>query len=206
MIKEPYTKRYYSYYSKYISNVLALRPPQEESLDYFARLCDIISLQKNPTTMQQIIAENEEEYNALPTPKKKDKFLHDKASAIASEFYAEDLKNAQEYFKTLGSFERNFPSVCFALATGIGKTRLMGACIADLRYEKGIKNFFVMAPNLTIYRKLKADLGFLSNPKYVFKGLDLFVDPPRIVDGENYNDFRQMQSFVNDVTINVFNS
>lgn len=96
MIKESYTERYYTYHSKYISNVLALRPPQEQSLDYFAKLCDIISLQKNPTTMQQIIEENEEEYNALPTLEKKDKFLHDKASAIALDFYAEDLKNAQE--------------------------------------------------------------------------------------------------------------
>ncbi|OUQ55539.1 hypothetical protein B5E58_12160 [Tyzzerella sp. An114] len=205
MIKESYTEKYYTYHSKYISNVLALRPPQEESLDYFARLCDIISLKKNPTTMQQIILDNEEEYNTLSTIEKKYKFLHDKASSIASDFYADDLKNAQEYFKTLSSFERDFPSVCFALATGIGKTRLMGACIAYLRYEKGIKNFFVMAPNLTIYRKLKSDLGNPSNPKYVFKGLDLFVNPPRIVDGENYDEFRQMKSFVNDVTINVFN-
>ncbi len=205
MIKESYTEKYYTYHSKYISNVLALRPPQEESLDYFARLCDIISLKKNPTTMQQIILDNEEEYNTLPTIEKKYKFLHNKASSIASDFYADDLKNAQEYFKTLSSFERDFPSVCFALATGIGKTRLMGACIAYLRYEKGIKNFFVMAPNLTIYRKLKSDLGNPSNPKYVFKGLDLFVNPPRIVDGENYDEFRQMKSFVNDVTINVFN-
>ena len=61
MIKEPYTDRYYTYHSKYISNILALRPPQEESLDYFAKLCDIISLQKNPTTIQQIIADNEDE-------------------------------------------------------------------------------------------------------------------------------------------------
>ena len=36
MIKESYTDRFYTYYSKYISNVLALRPPQEQSLDYFA--------------------------------------------------------------------------------------------------------------------------------------------------------------------------
>lgn len=205
MIKEPYTDRYYTYHSKYISNILALRPPQEESLDYFAKLCDIISLQKNPTTIQQIIADNEDEYNTQPTLEKKDKFIHKKASSIAEEFYADDLKEAQKYFKTLTSFERDFPSVCFALATGIGKTRLMGACIAYLRYEKGIKNFFVMAPNLTIYRKLKDDLGNPANPKYVFRGLDLFVNPPRIIDGDNYNEFQQMKAFVNDITINVFN-
>jgi len=95
--------------------------------------------------------------------------------------------------------------VCFALATGIGKTRLMGACIAYLRYEKGIKNFFVMAPNLTIYRKLKDDLGSASSPKYVFRGLDLFVAPPRIIDGENYAYFRQGIFGSNDIVINIFN-
>lgn len=81
----------------------------------------------------------------------------------------------------------------------------MGACIAYLRYEKEIKNFFVMAPNLTIYRKLREDLGNPSNPKYVFRGLDLFVNPPRIIDGDNYNDFRQGTFGVNDVVVNVFN-
>ena len=155
--------------------------------------------------MQDIIDTNRAEYEALPTEEKKDKFLREKSTGIAADFYADDLSAAQEHFKTLGSFERDFPSVCFALATGIGKTRLMGACIAYLRYEKGIKNFFVMAPNLTIYRKLKADLGITSNPKYVFKGLDLFVDPPRIIDGDNYNEFRQGTFGVNDVVINVFN-
>lgn len=29
-------------------------------------------------------------------------------------------------FPTLSDFEREFPSLCFALATGVGKTRLMG--------------------------------------------------------------------------------
>ena len=74
-----------------------------------------------------------------------------------------------------------------------------------LHYEKGIKNFFVMAPNLTIYNKLKDDLGNTSNPKYVFRGLDRFVKPPRIIDGENYADFRQTSFGVNDVVINIFN-
>ena len=32
MIREPYSERYYSYNSKYISNVLSLRAPQHESL------------------------------------------------------------------------------------------------------------------------------------------------------------------------------
>ncbi len=35
-------------------------------------------------------------------------------------------------FVTLEDFERDFPSLCFALATGVGKTRLMGAFITYL--------------------------------------------------------------------------
>ena len=174
MIREPYSERYYSYNSKYISNVLSLRAPQHESLEVFARICDILSLAKKP------------------------------ADADGS-FYDEDLRNVRECYPTLTSFEREFPSICFALATGIGKTRLMGACIAYLHYEKGIRNFFVMAPNLTIYRKLKDDLGNPANPKYVFRGLDRFVNPPRIIDGDNYGNFRQGAFGFNDVVINVFN-
>ena len=174
MIKKSYTDKFYTYYSKYISNVLALRPPQHESLEIFAKLCDILSLKK-------------------------------KTDDDGENFYDADLAAVREHFPTLTSFERDFPSVCFALATGIGKTRLMGACIAYLHYEKGVRNFFVMAPNLTIYRKLKDDLGNTSNPKYVFRGLDKFVNPPRIIDGDNYEAFRQGQFGVNDVVINVFN-
>jgi type III restriction enzyme len=116
-----------------------------------------------------------------------------------------ELANIRELFPTLSSFERDFPSVCFALATGIGKTRLMGAMIAYLHYEKGVKNFFVMAPNLTIYKKLKNDLGNQAHEKYVFHGLDKFVTPPRIIDGDNYEEFRQSSLFDSEITINIFN-
>ena len=119
----------------------------------------------------------------------------------------EELRKIREIFPTLTSFEREFPSVCFALATGIGKTRLMGALIAYLHYQKGIKNFFVMAPNLTIYKKLKADLGDPSCAKYVFRGLDKFVNPPRIIDGDNYEEFRQLTTneILQPIVINIFN-
>jgi len=60
-------------------------------------------------------------------------------------------------FPTVEDFERAFPSLCFALATGVGKTRLMGAFIAYLHLEHNIHHFFVLAPNLTIYNKLIAD-------------------------------------------------
>ena len=45
-------------------------------------------------------------------------------------------------FPTVTDFERDFVSLCFALATGVGKTRLMGAFIGYLHLEHGINNFF----------------------------------------------------------------
>lgn len=65
-------------------------------------------------------------------------------------------------------FGRDFPSLCFALANGVGKTRLMGAFISYLHLAHSLCNFFVLAPNLTIYNKLIADFT-LNTPKYVFK-------------------------------------
>ena len=168
MLREPYSAKSYTYNSKYIDNRLALRPPQKESLERFARIADILSLSKTPNLDAE-------------------------------------LASIRDLFPTLSSFERDFPSICFALATGIGKTRLMGAMIAYLHYEKGVKNFFVMAPNLTIYKKLKNDLGNQSHEKYVFHGLDKFVTPPRIIDGDNYEEFRQGSLFDANVTINIFN-
>ncbi len=90
-------------------------------------------------------------------------------------------------FPTVTDFEREFPSVCFALATGVGKTRLMGAFISYLHLAHGINNFFVLAPNLTIYDKLQREFSEPNHPKYVFKGIAEFaVDKPEIITGDNY--------------------
>ena len=90
---------------------------------------------------------------------------------------------------TCTDFERNFPSVCFSLATGVGKTRLMGAFMAYLYKEKNIKNFMVIAPNLTIYNKLIKDFGDTSYEKYVFKGIPEFYQA-NIITGENYKIYK----------------
>jgi len=117
-----------------------------------------------------------------------------------------ELEKVKALYPTCASFERDFPSVCFALATGVGKTRLMGAFISYLYIAKGIKNFFVLAPNLTIYEKLKAEFSEPNHSKYVFKGISEFVaNPPRVVTGDNYGEARQSSLFKESVKINVFN-
>jgi type III restriction enzyme len=99
---------------------------------------------------------------------------------------AEALELIQSEYPSVTDFEREFPSLCFALATGVGKTRLMGAFVTYLHLARGINNFFVLAPNLTIYNKLIAD--FTPNtPKYVFKGIAEFAqDAPEIITGDDY--------------------
>ena len=120
------------------------------------------------------------------------------------------LPTLKAEFPTLEDFEREFPSLCFSLATGVGKTRLMGAFITYLHLAHGINNFFVLAPNLTIYNKLIADFT-RNTPKYVFKGIAEFAQqPPLIITGDNYDQTGavvqdQTMGLAHDVRINIFN-
>jgi len=120
-----------------------------------------------------------------------------------------ELEKIQSKYTTVTNFERDFPSLCFALATGVGKTRLMGAFISYLYMKKGMKNFFVLAPSLTIYNKLIQDFT-AGTPKYVFKGIaELATNQPRIITGDNYdsgNKYIKDNIFKeNEIHINIFN-
>ena len=140
-----------------IANRLSLRPPQRDSLEILARICEIIDLDKNADTAKALDAINAE-------------------------------------FATVTDFERDFPSLCFALATGVGKTRLMGAFITYLFRSESVRHFFVLAPNLTIYNKLIAD--FTPNTaKYVFQGIAEFANnPPEVITGDNYESGRGVRA------------
>lgn len=117
----------------------------------------------------------------------------------------ETLKEVNSLYPTCSDFERKFLSLAFVLATGVGKTRLMGTFITYLYTNYNIKNFFVVAPNKTIYNKLKQDLGNPSNPKYVFKGIDCFVvNPPKIYSDEDYRN-KNMELFPQDIKIYIYN-
>lgn len=123
---------------------------------------------------------------------------------------AQALDIIKSEFPTVEDFEREFPSLCFALATGVGKTRLMGAFISYLHLAKKIKHFFVLAPNLTIYNKLIADFT-PGTPKYVFQGIAEFtLNPPEIITGDNYESGRGVRGVdllgqADTIHINIFN-
>lgn len=114
------------------------------------------------------------------------------------------LQEVKRLYPICTDFERDFMSLAFVLATGVGKTRLMGAFISYLYTNHGFKNFFVVAPGKVIYNKLKQDLGNPGNPKYVFKGLGCFTNPPRVIADDDYRN-RNISFFESDVNIYVFN-
>lgn len=114
------------------------------------------------------------------------------------------LGGVHAMYPICSDFERNFMSLTFALATGVGKTRLMGAFIAYLYTNHNIKNFFIVAPGTTVYEKLKKDLSDPSNPKYVFKGLGCFHKPPEVITDDEYMS-KPISLFASDIRIFVFN-
>lgn len=114
------------------------------------------------------------------------------------------LGGVHAMYPICSDFEREFLSLTFALATGVGKTRLMGAFIAYLYTNHNIKNFFVVAPGTTVYEKLKKDLSDPSNSKYVFKGLGCFHKPPEVITDDDYRT-KTISFFESDVRIFVFN-
>ena len=132
--------------------------------------------------------------------------LSDKLELKKEVDLAVELEKVKSLFPTCTDFEREFPSICFSIATGVGKTRLMGACVTYLYTQKGIRNFFILAPNITIYEKLIEDFGNPGNPKYVFNGIAEFVhNRPIIITGDNYNQQSNLFSKEEDVRINIFN-
>ncbi|MDE7345521.1 MAG: DEAD/DEAH box helicase family protein [Muribaculaceae bacterium] len=154
---------------------LSLRKPLAEALDLTSRIVDNLSLQKPPKEEPEL-----------------------------KDFLKKELAAVREVVPSVKAFDRDFPSLAFSIATGIGKTRLMGAIIAYLYLKKGIKHFFVLAPNLTLYNKLIKDFGDPGYEKYVFKGISEFVSsPPQVVTGETYSD--RTPSLFSSLQINIFN-
>ena len=155
------------YTTDYISGVMSLRKPQEQSLKILEEIVNSVMLRKG---------------------------MNLKAA----------LGAVHAMYPICSDFERDFMSLTFALATGVGKTRLMGAFVAYLYTQHGIKNFFVVAPNTTIYDKLKKDLSDNNSAKYVFKGLGCFSTPPQIITDDDYRD-KTISLFESDVRIFVYN-
>lgn len=155
------------YTTDYISGVMSLRKPQEDSLKILDDIVNSVNLHKGMNLRAALGA-------------------------------------VHAMYPICSDFEREFMSLTFALATGAGKTRLMGAFIAYLYTQHNIKNFFVVAPGTTIYDKLKSDFSDWNSEKYVFKGLGCFSTPPQIITDDDYKG-KTLSLFESDIHIFIYN-
>lgn len=86
------------------------------------------------------------------------------------------------------TFPSSYPSLTFALATGVGKTRLMGAIAAYLYRTGESRNFVILAPRDAILRKLEVESREGAG-KYIFVD-PAIVPQPRVCHRGNLLDFR----------------
>lgn len=170
---------------QYLTNAMSLRTPQEKSLILFSEYLESDAGQKVLLRMKK---GNKGSLNEI---------------GIATKDYAQTVPEMRQF----QSFEKTFPSYTFALATGVGKTRLMGAFVAYLYLVHGIQNFMIVAPGNTIYRKLLDDFSKANNPKYVFRGIEeININTTRIINKDNYQQSQSTMSlFGNQLQINIFN-
>jgi type III restriction enzyme len=170
---------------QYITNTMSLRAPQQKSLALFANYLESDAGRK-------VLARVKREKRG------------DLGDVEAS---ARNYSRTIAETKQFQAFERTFPAYTFALATGVGKTRLMGAFVTYLHLVYGFQNFMLVAPGNTIYRKLVDDFSKANNPKYVFKGIsEININTTRIITKDNYEQNQATASlFGNQIQINIFN-
>jgi len=169
---------------QYITNAMSLRTPQEKSLVLFA---DYLESEAGKKVLARMKREN-------------------RGNVTDIESITKDYSQTISDIRQFQAFERTFPAYTFALATGVGKTRLMGAFVAYLYLVHGIQHFMIVAPGNTIYRKLVDDFSKPNNLKYVFRGIEeLTTSNVKIITKENYAQSQVPELFANKIEINIFN-
>lgn len=93
-------------------------------------------------------------------------------------------------------FPDAYARLTFALATGVGKTRLMGAMAAYLFLKAKSRHFVLLAPSSTIYTKMMRE-GVVTHPKYLFGGLAGFP-LPEVIHADNVDTYRPDQPQLED--------
>lgn len=169
---------------QYITNAMSLRTPQEKSLVLFA---EYLESEVGKKVLARMKRDHRGEVDGI------------EESTRAYTHTVPDLSRFQ-------AFERTFPAYTFALATGVGKTRLMGAFVAYLYLVYGVQHFMIVAPGNTIYRKLVEDFSKASNPKYVFRGIEeLTISNVKVITKDNYGQSQTATLFANKIEVNIFN-
>jgi len=154
-----------------IIHEMSLREPQADSLRAFEQLVSDVDLTQEQGAIK----------NAIRLGQAKLQQLQEVLGLRLSRVVPQGLLR----------FPDDYARLTFALATGVGKTRLMGAIAAYLFLEGRSRHFAILAPSSTIFSKLKAE-AVMTHPKYLFKGIAGFP-PPEVIHADNLATYRPHQ-------------
>lgn len=130
-------------------------------------------------------------------------FRYYQKEAVLSLNYFLELEETN-YFKEQIAEEEydNIPFYGFQMATGSGKTLLIGANILQLHLKNGTKNFLVLTPDTTIYEKTIRNFNLMKDESVFQNNLEFDFN---LITGENYQDRRFDYDEDADFNIFVFN-
>lgn len=122
--------------------------------------------------------------------------VHELISMLRDDLPRMEQREVVEYLKQRGfDVPASPPQLIAALATGVGKTRLMGSLLTYLCNAGQTRNCLILAPRSTILEKLERE-SQIGNPKY------LFIDPalvphPNLCFRYNVESFRPSEDQLN---------
>ncbi len=96
-------------------------------------------------------------------------------------------------------FSGGVTEIDFSLATGVGKTRLIGAVLAYLFLAGESKHFVIVTPRAEIVRKFLKETRAVDT-KYIFYDSSV-LDTPDVIYADNIENFDPQQQRLNDVPI-----
>lgn len=120
--------------------------------------------------------------------------MMDSLNTPLSECSPEELKVSFSLTQKGLSFKGPCPELTFELATGVGKTRLIGAIIAYLYLSGDSQNFLILTPRSQIIRKFLEELR-PSSRKYIFVDSTL-VGTPMIISERSLGAFSLSQDSI----------
>ena len=107
-------------------------------------------------------------------------------SELSQQDFADRLREERPDWQ----FNDGLPAMTCALATGVGKTRLIGAMIAYLYLSGQARNFCLIASRAEVVRKLVEEC-YRGSRKYIF-GDDALVPEPEVWHAENLDRFQSL--------------
>jgi len=127
---------------------------------------------------------------------------YQKQALAAFDFFQKAQRDQYAFKDEL--YEREFadgtiPFYGFEMATGSGKTLLIGALILYLYKEYGYKNFLIITPGTTIYDKTISNFDMMSTKRVFSSVMDLKYN---VVTGDNFTD--KSSNYEDDANFTVF--